>query len=233
MNKILPSFEIGSSEVNFCELDNNSNIVEFYNTISSFCFIIFSIIGISELFNEKELINISKKHRIVFDNDKIKETIEQRIVLYIILIFIGIFSIYFHATMSAFSHFVDIISISVLIITSLYYITPSDKTNYKKIKYILLFIFHLMMCLFLPSIEIFLQFIVGFYIKQISDLKIKKICKTLEIKNIKEYSVLTEYLKNKYNNVKLIFLGSLLCWFPDYFLCKYLCGYHTHFIFQI
>ena len=28
MNKILPSFEIGSSEVNFCELDNNSNIVD-------------------------------------------------------------------------------------------------------------------------------------------------------------------------------------------------------------
>jgi hypothetical protein len=229
----LPSFVLGTSLVNFCEVDNyHSLFVEFYNTVSSSSFIFFGLYGIYKLYNNTNPDTASSSTGYNFadtlENNKVKlqKIYNIQINLYIILIIIGIFSIYFHATMSEFAHFVDIISISFILLLSMYYLEVITENNnvYKNSKYIIMTLMHLLTCLLIPHIHIFLLIIIGFNIK-------KKLTRIIDDSPKKLVSKIS--LTNDFKFIKKLFLITLFIWSLDYFGCNYLYGYHLHFIFHI
>jgi len=208
-NKI---FMIKTSEVNFCEDDLFFyGIGEFYNTISSFIISIFGIYGLYKLS--------------LLDNNKYYKYKYIARILYIMLILIGLSSVYFHSRLSIYSHWIDIILISLILVFSQYSLKNNFKEIKIKIKYFIFFIFHLILSIKIPSIHIFILFITGFHIQ--NEIKNKFI--QLEFKN----NCNNKILINKYNNVKIIFMFCILFWIIDYLGCNFIKPYHTHWIFHI
>ncbi len=226
------NFDRGSSLVNFCESDIYENrIVETYNTYSSLAIVVFGLIGIIKILNDKELTFFFKKHvDIYIEQDLLKKSDNQRLILNYILILVGCGSTYFHSETSEFSHWIDIILISIILLSSEYFIDTIDKKP-KKTFYFLFIILHLLSSIYIPSVHIFLQFITGFLIvKKINSLmkKIKKI-------GDDNYDIMTVYKKIEieYSKTKIIFGISILLWIIDYFGCYIINPYHTHWLFHI
>lgn len=180
------------SAVNFCENDIFLyGIAEPYNVISSLAISLFGIYGL------------------------VKESSIKYQILYSLLLLIGLGSAYFHSQLTEFSHWVDIIFISCILVFSLWCINDSKNI----IVYTLFSGLHLITSIFLPVIHIFILFATGFMIHSIISFKINK---------LEDYILL-----DNYRVIKYIFYASLVCWIIDYFCCNYISPYHVHWIFHI
>jgi hypothetical protein len=181
-----------ASSINFCENDVFLyGIGEPYNVLSS---LVITFLGMYGL---------------------LIETIFEYQILYTLLLLIGLGSAYFHSKLTEFSHWVDIIIISCILVFSLWCI---DETK-NIIKYILLFILHLITSIFYPVIHVFILFITGFIVHYVISYKINN--------NINQISL------NDYKTIKYLFYLSLICWIIDYACCYYINPFHTHWIFHI
>jgi hypothetical protein len=221
-------FTNGSSPVNFCEPDlYYYNIGEYYNTLTSFFIFFGGLYGYYRMQNIKKE-NIEKEYNIEIKNSSVNKFREHSKNLYLLLMGVGLGSVYFHSKMSEFSHWVDIIFISMTLLLSDYYI-EKNRNNDNKFYYKCLFILHLISSIKYPSIHIFLQFMCGYNIK----LKITNQLKVLKLG--REHPLYNFYksLNKKYNLISKLFLLSKIFWVIDYFGCDYLYGYHTHWIFHI
>lgn len=232
--RLVLNFDRGTSMVNFCESDIITNyFAETFNTWSSLAISILGIFGIYKILYSDEMIDILKKHQdINIENRYIEESKSNRYMLNFVLILIGLGSYYFHAELSEFAHWTDIICISWILILSDKYL--DNILNYgKKIKYSYLFItfIHILSSLYIPSIHIFFQYATGYYLVT----KINKLVKLLEIKGEKNYDInqIVISVKKKYLKIKIIFFLSVVIWIIDYFMCKYIHPYHIHWIFHI
>lgn len=200
-------FIVGTSLVNFCEQDFYYNFIgEPLNVISSLSISLFGFYGLYKI--------------LLIKNKNLSTYIYYSKILYIILILIGFASIYFHWELSEFAHWTDIILISLIVIFFNYYLESKFNCLITKIKYMSIFIIHLISSLKIPSIHIFLLFLIGFYIQKQIENKILLIDNNLNI-------------QKKYNKIKICFTFSLFLWILDYFCCEYIKFYHTHWIFHI
>jgi len=186
-------FERNSSKIDFCEINNyDSEYIEYNNTISSYVFCFFGII--------------------IFMNNLIySKRINYKKINYSILLFnIGLFSAYFHATLSEFGHIMDVMAIWFLLLYVDYILF---KKNMKDI--IIIILLNINISLIIPFLCIVLLFIYGFYINN-------KLNNSLINKNI-------------YNTCKILFFISLVFWILDFHFCDYLQNNYmpTHFIFHI
>jgi hypothetical protein len=206
-----------TSLVNFCEHDNKDGyIYEYYNTLSSLSFTLFGIYGIIT----------NKKNNYIC---RVKYT------LYMMLIFVGILSAYYHAALSEFSHTMDIVSISMILSTSMYSlrkILVTDKSEFEE--YINSFRYGIEMMLYtflaftMPILHIMAEFYNGYVLKNVLEKAIDDIkCKNLLPEN--KFLILCK----KYTRCRMLFVLSFIFWIIDYFLCEFLNGYHFHFIFHI
>src|SRR5947207_1882343 len=87
-----------TSDIDFCEKNNDTFIVESFNTWSS---LVISLYGIIGLWTCKKI----NKHRGRLNLNT------RLIVLYLNLVIIGICSAYFHSTLSSLGHLMDVYSI--------------------------------------------------------------------------------------------------------------------------
>lgn len=230
--KLLLDNQMGTSLVNFCEPDNYSSIfVEKFNVWSSLVISLFGILGIIKLFYSNELTDLLKKHTgISLKQEFSNRSFNFRLLLNIILFFIGIGSFLFHSKTSQFYHWIDIFFISLILILAEYQLDNMFR-NKTVLFYYVVGLIHLITSLMIPSIHIFIQFGTGFMI-------VKKInYHMIKFKNniINNYDIAQIYKKieYKYNKTKIIFYLSLLCWVIDYFGCKFIKPLHTHWIFHI
>lgn len=165
-----------------------------------------------------------------FTNTYSRNYIYHAKLLYLILFFVGIGSMYFHSELTEFAHWIDIVIISMILVFSLYCL--SDNYNSLKIKfqYLLLFMVHLCFSLYIPSIHIFIQFITGFLIQY-------RITKKISSLNMNTNTNNYLLVKTKFDNIKYLFYASLICWIIDYFGCDFIksfhSDFHTHWIFHI
>lgn len=230
--KMVLDFQRGSSLVNFCEGDIYTRlIVENFNTWSSLVISLMGLIGILKILYSDELLDVFKKHSdIGLKPELIRYSELYRYMLNFMLILIGLGSMYFHSHNSQFSHWVDIILISMILVMSDYYM---DNMFKRKIIIIHLIIgcIHLITSLFIPSIHIFIQFATGFMIIKKINYNMKK----LKDKGKDNYDILeiSKKVEKKYFRIKLIFYLSLLLWIIDFFLCGYIYPFHTHWLFHI
>lgn len=230
--KMVLDFHKGSSLVNFCEKDiYNTLIVEKFNTWSSLVISLMGLIGILKILYSDELVNVFKKHSdISLKPELIVESKRYRYILNLILIIIGLGSMYFHSENSQFSHWVDIIFISIILIMSDYYLDNMFKRKVILLNWILGSI-HLITSLYIPSIHIFMQFATGFMIVR----KINNYVKKLKDKGNDIYDIqeISKKLEKKYFKIKLVFYLSLILWIIDFFGCSYIYPFHTHWLFHI
>jgi hypothetical protein len=214
MNKKI--FIIGNSIVNFCECDSYwKGIGEPWNVLSSLFIVFFGLYGIY---------NVNCK--LIYSIDKIitKEKKIQLNILYCLLGFIGLGSMFFHYKLSQFAHWVDIIFISLILIY-FQYILSSKKKMMTKLIYLLLLKIHFLTSIYIPLFHIFFLFGTGFIIKNRIEYKIK-------LNNLIKFN--TEHkLKNKYLLIRKIFILALGFWVLDYFGCYLINPYHVHWIFHI
>ena len=188
----------GSSSVNFCESDFfYKNIGEPFNVISSLAISLFGFYGLYKLskINDNRLLTYKYLAKI----------------LYTILIFIGFGSMYFHLELSEFSHWVDIILISLILIFSNYCLELNYNNILIKIKYLIIFFIHLFSSLKTPSMHIFLQFITGFYIQNQIENKIIMLINT--IPNNIYLQIMNDYYKIKYYFMLGLFFGFSIIFF--------------------
>lgn len=216
------NFKVGSSVVNFCEEDIIDNIfIEKINTITSLAFVFYGLYGLCEIGLKNDIIH----HYANINNKKICR--QHLVILYLLLIGVGLGSTYFHSSLSEWSHWIDIIFISMILLTSSYYLNMLLDNNINIYKYVLWICIYIASSLLIPSIHIFLLFINGFYIWRKIDncLKIFK-------NNYKLISVYNKLIKS-YTQIKQYFLLGLLFWILDYFGCYYIKPLHTHWIFHL
>jgi hypothetical protein len=180
------------SLVNFCENDIYLyGIGEPYNVISSLFISLFGICGL------------------------IGEKVKRYQILYTLLLLIGLGSVYFHSELTEFSHWVDIILISCILVFSLWCI--DDNKNI--ISYTLFFMLHIITSILFPVFHLFILFITGFIIHSIISHKIINLGNT--------------FLIMDYVIIRFIFYLSIVFWIIDYVCCEYISPYHTHWIFHI
>ena len=122
-------FQIGKSQVNFCEPDFYVfGVGEFYNVLSSFAIVFFGLYGLYK-------INFAPGPGPV----KTKIIVSPGLnILYLLLVLIGLGSVYFHYELSPFAHWVDIIFISMILLYSQYILAwkPNINIFQHKIKYL-------------------------------------------------------------------------------------------------
>lgn len=258
--------QYNTSTVNFCEKNNhNSYILEFYNTVSSFAFVIAGFYGLMNLSSQvkqptwqarqsilhknnsqniyailKKIIKclLSSNEQIIKSDENDNENDQQAqfisSILYCVLILIGIFSIYFHAMLSTFSHMLDIMSISLIIATGIYCLSKTQDNISPHIetilglKYGFKLLLYTAIAFIAPFLLIILQFADGFILSEILGKKINNLVE----KDLIDHD-LKKSIVRKYKICKLFFVTSMILWMIDYFLCDYLDGYHLHFIFHI
>lgn len=205
-------FSKGKSAVNFCEQDY-IDIGEYYNVMTSFVIFFFGLYG----FYKSKNINSNSNKKNIF-------------ILYILLSLIGLGSVYFHFDLSPFAHWIDIIFISMILIYSQYvldivYFYKNIDTLFCKIKYMLLFLFHILTSIYIPQIHIFILFGTGFIIKNSIENIIKK--------NIIEKTINSKIIIDNYYWTKKYFICAFIFWIIDYFCCGFIYPLHTHWIFHI
>jgi Ceramidase len=209
---LLPITTANTSEVNFCEADNpNGYFYEYYNTMSSLTFVILGYYGIRT-------------------NKKI-----QKVILYNMMILVGLLSAYYHAVISELSHIMDIVSITMILLTSRYtierspYILKGPQEDYNiGIKYGFTMMLYTFFAFTSPVLHIAMEFYEGFKLKQLIEDKIMsfRLEETLSKTDI-------DNMSRKYMICRLLFIFGLIMWFFDHFLCEWLFGYHMHWIFHI
>ena len=198
-----------SSDIDFCEKNNDALIVETFNTISSLAI---SLYGLYGLFKSQ--------------NDNLKSSLKNKMYLmYCNLIFIGLCSAYFHATISSLGHLFDVYSISCVLSIAIYAINE----NVLNINHLLIFLVaNSIIGLLCPFLEIFILFLQGIYVS----IKSQQIV-NLNHNNIINYYVLNHDIKKRFFKTKILFVTALLLWLTDFFFCEQLNGIHLHFIFHI
>lgn len=231
---LLFNFDRGTSLVNFCESDVLTNkYSEYFNTWSSLSISLFGLLGIYKILYSYELVDIFKKHQdITIKKHYIEESKSNRYILNSILVLVGFGSFYFHSELSVFSHWIDIIFISLILILSDKYLDiVLNYENKKKYIYYLIGLLHLITSIYVPSIHIFIQFATGYYLVK----KIDRLIKVLEDESKKNYDInhITRKIIKQYFNIKIIFVISVILWIIDYFGCVYINPYHIHWIFHI
>jgi len=206
------------SAVNFCEHDLFIyGLGEIWNVLSSFVMVGFGLYG---LYNSV--------HGFVREDNLLSEPIKTKLkILYTLLSFIGLGSVFFHAHLSPFAHWVDIIFISMILVYS-QFILSNINTNIflNKLKYIGLMLTHLATSIYIPQIHIFLLFGTGFVVKKSIEYKIDIETNFLQSSN-------SNHLINTYWWIKKYFLLALIFWLFDYFGCVFINPYHVHWIFHI
>lgn len=232
--EILFNFDRGTSLVNFCESDMlTNNYSEYFNSWSSLAISLFGFLGIFKILYSDELVDIFKKHQdITIKKQYLLESKSNRYMLNSILVLVGLGSFYFHSELSEFSHWVDISFISLILILSDRYL--DNILNYdrkKKYIYYLVGSIHLITSICIPSIHIFIQYATGYYLVK----KIDRLINVLEDESKKNYDInlITIRVKKKYQNIKILFLISVILWLIDYFGCIYINPFHVHWIFHI
>jgi len=211
-------FIIGKSKVNFCEPDFcTQGIGEMWNVLSSFGMVFFGLYGIYKI----NLESLSDNNKNYLNKKKIS-------ILYLLLVLVGFGSVYFHWELSPFAHWVDIIFISMILLYSQYLLSfNSNNIFLHKVKYLGLFLGHLVTSIYIPQIHIFLLFGSGFVVKNLIEYKIdNKIFLTQSTTNSND-------LVKNYESIKKYFTLALVLWAIDYFGCKFITPYHTHWIFHI
>lgn len=210
----------GKSQVNFCEPDFYIlGIGEMWNVLSSFIMVFLGLYGI-HIINFRPPIQDNLKY---FGKKKINQNI-----LYSLLVFVGMGSVYFHSELSPFAHWVDIIFISMILLYSQYILSWNLGSNifHHTAKYFGLFLGHFLTSIYIPQIHIFLLFGTGFVVKNLIEYKIDKAIYLYE-------STDPDKLIKKYNLIKKCFTLALIFWIIDYFGCGFISPYHVHWIFHI
>jgi hypothetical protein len=175
-----------SSDIDWCE-DNfvySNYIAEFYNTISNISFIAFYYLGLYTF-----------QHFKCNNDDKF---------LYGCLLFTGMSSFYFHATLSLFSQLLDEFSIILLLANTLIMIYKNKYIRFTIKTYT---VTHSIVMCYYPFINIPVLFMIGFMVWKILREKFKK---------YKDTS-----FKNYWFLAQLFFFISISCWLIDKFLCDY------------
>ena len=209
-------FIVGKSSVNFCEPDSYIyGIGEPWNVLSSLIIVFFGLYG---LYNTNYRFNR-------LDNELVSFNKTQLNILYGLLSCIGLGSMFFHAKLSPFAHWVDIIFISMMLVYSQYILSEQKNLLINKLKYIGLLTIHFITSINIPHIHIFLLFGTGFIIKKSIENKIKF--------NYLTESQLNDKLQKKYQLIKKYFFIGLLFWIIDYLGCIFIYPYHVHWIFHI
>jgi hypothetical protein len=204
------------STVNFCEPDLFiCGVGEFWNVLSSFVIFGFGLCG---------LYNVN--YRFVREDNLIIEPIKTRLnVLYTLLGLIGLGSVFFHAHLSLFAHWIDIIFISMILVYSQHILSNPNKFL-NKLKYLGLMLGHLASSLYIPQMHIFLLFGTGFSIKKTIEHKID-----IQTNLIQYYN--SNNIINTYWWIKKYFVLALVFWIIDYFGCRFISPLHVHWIFHI
>lgn len=211
------------SAVNFCEQDLFiCGIGEIWNVQSSFIMVGFGLYG---LYNVRY--KFDKEYNLISTHVKTKLN-----VLYTLLSFVGLGSAFFHAHLSPFAHWIDIIFISLILVYSQYilsdsqYILSDSNKLLNKFRYIIFILIHIITSIYIPQFHIFLLFGTGFNIK-----------KSIEYRIDAKFNLIQSYnynqLTNKYLLIKKYFVCALIFWIIDYFGCIFITPYHVHWIFHI
>lgn len=175
-----------SSDIDWCE-DNfvySNYIAEFFNTISNIPFIAFYYLGIYTFKNFN-----------CYGDDKF---------LYGCLLFTGVSSFYFHATLSLFSQLLDEFSIILLLANALIMTYKNNNIRLGIKSYT--FTHSIVMCYY-PHINIPVLFFIGFCVWRILKKKFKK------------YS--DQSFKYYWKLAQFFFFLSTSCWIIDKFFCSY------------
>lgn len=205
-----------SSEVDFCEPNNDTVIVENFNTWSSLVISLYGLYGIYKL----------RRERTVTSEESFQK---QKKLMFLNLITVGFCSAYFHATISGLGHFLDVYSIACILLSSIYFLNNILEKYNSKILLILMLITNFIVCLFLPSIELLLLFGKGYYIK----ILLEQCIKQLKYASTSYDTLLIKKITSCFSFTKYIFVTAFILWIIDFFLCKYLNGMHFHFVFHI
>lgn len=195
-----------TSEIDFCETNNDTFIVEQFNTWSSLIISLYGLYGIMK---------ICRYHKT--DRDFWKE-----IFVFFNLFVVGLCSVYFHSTLSAFGHLLDIYSIACILSSAIFIIDHSSKMS---LGFSLLV--SAIICVLAPSFELLVLFTKGFYVRT----RVDKVIESYENSSINEK--IFKYIKSKYITAQYMFIIAFIFWLIDFFLCRYLNGMHFHFIFHV
>jgi hypothetical protein len=186
--------ERNSSMIDFCEENKyESYFIEYYNTISSF---LFCILGFIIIYN-----NMKNNMK----NNKIRKNIYG-----VLLVNVGIFSGYFHGTLSEFGHIMDIMAIWLIILYMDYVIL---KREIKEV--VIMILGNIIISMIIPILSIIILFTYGLYINR----ELKRVIKEVEL----------------YERCKKMFYVSIIFWIMDFIICDYLRENYmaTHYIFHI
>jgi len=195
-----------TSDVDFCEKNDSTFIVEKFNTLSSLVIAFYGIYGLCVLYKN--------------DNKYSIEYLYSRTLFYNLII-IGLCSAYFHSTISALGHLLDIYSIACTLSTAINIVDTNNSYSRSKnhnLKFILMLIINGLICLLFRLIEVFVLFFQGIYLSRLTD-------------SIIIHAKITS--KRDYFKTKLLFIAAIVFWLIDFLLCDHLNGIHLHFIFHI
>jgi len=195
-----------SSPISWCE--RNYEIIlyicEFYNTLTGLSYVL------SGFFFKRNLIKIfgDKFSLKNYNNLNIYE--KYYLSVYLAHLFIGIFTIYFHGTLSLMGQLLDEFSIFVLIL-----LFDIQHMKYFLIKFIICFIIFFFVR---SDFNRFLLFAYGFY---------------------RSRHLFSDYFNNKNKNLKNLFVKGtislfigIFCWILDLLFCDYL-YFHLHWAWHI
>lgn len=190
--------EYESSKIDWCEKNYEWSpyIVEFFNTITNIPYIIFYYIGLYSFKNFK-----------CNGDDKL---------LYGCLFFIGITSMYFHATLSLYGQLLDEFCIILLLMNTLTMVYKNKYTQFYIKCYTLT---HSVVMCYYPWINIPVLFIIGFCIWKLLRTRFKK----YKDISFKKYWILSQ----------ILFLSSVTCWIIDRFMCGYIQNIQFHALWHV
>ena len=205
------------SAVNFCESDLFiGGIGEIWNVLSSFVMVGFGLYGLYGV-----------NYKFVRDNMLSESTKTRLNILYTLLTLVGLGSVFFHAHLSPFAHWIDIIFISMILVYSQFILSYTNTNIFlNKLKYMALLLVHLATSLYIPQIHIFLLFGSGFWVKKLIEYKIYVETNFVQSTN-------SNHIINTYWWIKKYFFITLMLWIIDYFGCVFITPYHVHWIFHI
>lgn len=141
-------FILTKSAVNFCEPDLFIyGLGEIWNVLSSFVMVGLGLYG---------LYNVN--FRFVREDNLLAKPTKTRLnVLYTLLTFVGLGSVFFHAYLSPFAHWIDIILISMILVYSQFILSNIKQNDFfNKLKYMGLMLTHLATSLYTTNSYIFI-----------------------------------------------------------------------------
>lgn len=199
-------FHYQSSPISWCETNFYIlySVCEFFNTLTGFAYIL------SGYFYKKNLLKIYGNKIKLSNYYNFNEYQKYYYNMYLIHILVGIFTIYFHATLSLISQLLDEFSIFILILLF----------DFEHMKYLFWkIVFCFVVFFFIRSdFNRFFLFFYGFYRSQHLFLSYFN-NKNLKLKNLFLRGIFTLFI-------------SIVCWILDIFFCDYL-YFHLHWAWHI